>query len=139
MSHYADVALIREPMEEFKIFTHHLAEFFKEELSASDETCREIEEMENFYQIRNFFEESEELKNALDIDELSEDVDRLEDEVDDLNDEVKELESEISELQHQLEIKGFKPATYWDEQKYELFLKYHERFSPDEFEALMTS
>jgi len=138
MLHYADAVLIRELMEEFKIFISKLAEFFKEELHASDETCRKIEEMESFYEIRNFFEESEELKNALDIDGLSDDVDRLEDEVDDLEDHVKELESEIESIQQELDTKIFKPATYWDEEKYELFLKYHDRFTPGEFEALMT-
>ncbi len=124
-------------MNEFKIFTSKLAEFFKEELSVSDETCREIEEMESYYEIRNFFEESDELKSAIDIDGLSEDVDRLEDDNDNLRNEVKDLTSEIMELQHQLEIRVFKAATYWDEEKYDLFLRYHERFSPTEFEVLM--
>lgn len=125
-------------MSEFKIFTHKLAQFFKEELGASDETCREIEEMDSFYEIRNFFEESDELKSAIDMDGLSEEVDRLEDEVDDLQDNVKELEREIDELNHKLETEVFKPVTYWDEEKYELFLKHHEKFTPGQFEALMT-
>ena len=125
-------------MEDFKIFTQKLSELFKEELNASDETCREIENMESFYEIRNFFEESEEIKSLVDIDELESEVERLEDEVDGLKDEINGLESEISELEYELEIKVFNPLTYWDEEKYELFLKYQDRFTPIEFEDLMT-
>lgn len=125
-------------MEEFKIFTHHLAEFFKEELGASDETCKEIEEMESYYEVRLFFEESEELKDACDIADLGSDVERLEKEVDELSDEVEGLEKDIINLENKYEFEVFHPLTFWDEEKYELFLKYHERFTPGEFEALMT-
>lgn len=138
MLHYVDVALIRELMEEFKIFTQKLAEFFKEELSASDETCREIEEMESFYEIRNFFEESDEIKEVADVADLASDVDRLEDEVSDLEKQIKSLEGEILDLEHELEAKIFHPLTYWDEEKYQLFLKYHDKFTSSEFESLMT-
>jgi len=125
-------------MDNFEGFTNKLVDFFREELNASDETCREIEECEDFYDVRVFFEESKELKELLRFDDLESQVDDLEDEVEDLETEIKYLKMEISELEDKLESTAFKPVTYWDEEKYELFLKYHEKVTPSELESFFT-
>ncbi len=125
-----------------KDFTKKLAEFFKEQLDAPEDFCREIEECEDFDDIEACLEESEELKELVGFNEMKkemqEEIDELEEERDDLKEEVEDYESQVSDLEGELE-KRFTPLTYWDEERYEIFLKHHAKFNPTEFEELLKS
>ncbi len=128
-----------------KDFKENLVKFFKEEFGASDEFCRKIEDCDNFEEIRCFFEESDEFKELFDLDDLESDVsdlkkevEDLEDQVEDLEEEIKCLESEVSELEYKFKNKGFNPTTLWEEEKFVLFMKYQDKFTPTEFENLLT-
>lgn len=120
-----------------KDFTKKLAQFFKEELRADDNFCKEMEECEDFYEIRDCLEGSCELKKLMGVDDLQDDIDELQDEVSELETSVEQLEATICELEGELDNKIFKPNTYWDEEKYELFLRHHEKFTPSQFEDLL--
>lgn len=124
-----------------KEFTKKLAEFFKEQLDAPEDFCREIEECEDFDDIHAYLEESEELKELVGFNymkkEMQEEIDDLEEEKSDLEGELRDYEGQVSELEDELE-KKFNPVTYWDEERYKLFLKHHTKFTPTEFEELLT-
>ena len=121
-----------------KDFTKKLAEFFKKELGATDEFCKEIEECKDFSEIHDCFEESTTLKKLMGVDDLQYDIEELQEEVDDLETSVRNLESEVSDLEDELGNIQFTPATYWDEEKFEIFVKNHEKFTPTQLEEILT-
>jgi predicted nuclease with TOPRIM domain len=128
-------------MDELRDFKDKLITLFKKELSASDKTCKEIDGCNSLSEIKQFFEKSKDLESLFDFEGLKSDIEDLEGEVENLEDKVDTLENTVTSLENEiseLEAEIFSPETYWDEEKYELFLKYHNKFTPTEFEELLT-
>jgi len=68
---------------------------------------------------------------------LGGDMNDLEQEISDLEDKVDDLEQEIDELRFELEEATFKYSTMHGEMRYKLFLEYHSKYNPWEFEELL--
>jgi predicted nucleic acid-binding Zn-ribbon protein len=128
-------------------FTKNLAEFFKEALNDTDDFCSKIEDCKDYSDILRCLETPNELKTFLGVDNLKDEIEDLEDKIEDLEDEIEDLEDEniylkkrVRELEYEedeCEL-TFKPITYWDEEKYLLFLTHHHKFTSWEFEKLLT-
>jgi len=117
-----------------KEFAEDLSKFFKEELKSSDEFCRRLDECDSFNEIKLTIKDSRPLKRLLGINELEDKVEELEDEVEELKGDSSRLMRENDEMRDIV----FTHSTYWERQKFELFIKNQEKFTLFEFEDIMT-
>lgn len=132
-------------MDELREFKDKLIELFRDELNASDDNFKKINDCKSLSDIVSFFENSDDIANSFDVEDLKSEIKTLNEEVKDLQEdherEVDDLKDEISKLENladNLKDEIFNSQTHWDEQKYELFLEYHHKFTPIEFEKLLT-
>jgi len=133
--------------EEVKNLVNNLVILFTEELFLSEESCVELTTCKTLDDIVTFFKNSNELKEAIEcsdtideIESIRRELDSVTDEKDELEETIEELEDTIKSIEEELDeanSKIFKPVTYWDKEKYELFLKYHHKFTPLEFESIL--
>ena len=117
--------------------------FLKNEFNASNDFCQELKKCETDDDVSWIFN-SEDFKELIfpdyydDLKSLEDDVSDLESDIKSLKSEITDLENEITESKEEYQSKGFNPHTFWEEEKFELFKQNQHKFTPLEFEELMT-
>lgn len=120
-----------------KEFLDQLSKFLREQFHVSEIFCEGIEACEDQFDLAELIENSEDFKEIF-AESLKNENEELQRKVSALESEVRGLCNQVYDLQEELGDK-FIPKTLWEKEKNEIFISNQGRFTPTEFEMIISS